>query len=212
MAGRSLDQYADTLLGEDDQLLRGMQEEAKRRNLPMIQVPSDLGRLLALLVRATGARRVLEIGTLFGYSGVVMARALPDGGSLVTLEANPKHAAAAAENFKHAGVADRVRIVEGDARRSLSSLAGEMFDLIFIDADKVSYPAYVEAALEMSHPGTVIVADNVWRDGSVTEPDSDDLRGLGEFNRRIARESRLHSTFVATREGSDAASLSVVLR
>lgn len=210
MADESVDQYANSLFGGEDALLRAMREEAEREGLPAIQVPSELGRILTLLILATGAKRVLEIGTLFGYSAVLIGRALPEDGHLTTLEVNPKHAALASRNLEKAGLSNRVTIREGDAHASLAELRGETFDFVFIDADKDSYPEYLQAALELTVPGSVIIADNVWRHGSVVDPQDGAAEGAARFNRDLAAESRLYSTIISTRDGGDAASVSVV--
>jgi predicted O-methyltransferase YrrM len=210
MDSETLDEYADELFGSEDSVSRRMREEAHEMGIPPIQVPSDLGRLLTLLINITRPRRVLEIGTLFGYSSVLMARALPDGGHITTLEVSSKHAQVARSNFDRAGVADRVTVIEGNALDTLVSLDTEPFDLIFIDADKPGYPNYLDAALRVSRPGTVIVADNVWRDGAVLHPDDDGTAALARFNQNVASHSSLLSAIVATRGCSDAAMVSVV--
>jgi predicted O-methyltransferase YrrM len=146
--------------------------------LPAIDVSPPQGKLLNLLVRMSGARRVLEIGTLGGYSTIWMARALPADGHLVTLEFEPRHAAVAKANIERAGLADRVDIRVGKAIDNLPGIAAEHlgpFDFIFIDADKPSNPQYLEWALKLSRPGTVIVLDNVIRDGAVIESKSGDV-------------------------------------
>ncbi|MGH2441589.1 MAG: O-methyltransferase [Chloroflexota bacterium] len=211
MAETSLGQYADTLFGGEDDMLAAMRRDAQTEDLPSIQVPTELGRLLQLLIRASGVRSVLEIGTLFGYSATIIARALPPDGRLTTLEANPKHAEAARRNLDRAGVSAKVSLLEGPALNSLPGLQGQTFDLVFIDADKPSYPAYLEWALQVTEPGSLIIADNVWRSGSVIEDTQDDAAtGMAEFNRALAGNPRLLSTFVSTRDGEDAASVSVV--
>jgi predicted O-methyltransferase YrrM len=208
----SFSKYADGILGGEDQLLAELRRAAALDGLPSIQVPTDLGRLLTVLVMMLPARRVLEIGTLFGYSAILMARAMPQDGLLTTLEVDPKHAGIARANLEKASVADLVSVVEGPALHTLDGLRGEVFDLIFIDADKDSYPAYLERAIELSRPGTVIVADNVWRGGCVVAPAEGDSSnvGLAEFNKALGNDDRLVSTFIATRDGEDAASISVV--
>ena len=207
----SVDEYANALLGGEDEALTRMRSEAEEAGLPRIQVPPEIGRLLTFLVKLSGARRILEIGTLFGYSTVIMARALPEDGSLVTLEVEPRHAELAAANLARAGLADRARIEAGDARASLAAMSGETFDLVFIDADKVSYPAYLEAGLDLTHKGSVIVADNVWRGGGVTAPSDDNTRGAARFNEMIASDPRLLTVFVSSRGGDDATSVSLVV-
>jgi caffeoyl-CoA O-methyltransferase len=210
MDEQELDTYADSLFGGEDPLLRQMREEAENLGIPPIQVPSDLARLLTVLIGAIQPRKVLEIGTLFGYSSIVMARALPHGATITTLEVSSKHAEAARQNFDRAGVSDRIELRQGTALDTLKALRREQFDFIFIDADKPSYPAYLDAVLDLSHAGTVIVADNVWRNGGVLAPEDDGTQALASFNRKVADDNRLVSTIVSTRDGSDAAMVSLV--
>lgn len=211
MADMSLDEYAETIFGREDPVLAGMRAEAEGQGLPAIQVPADLGRLLGVLVRQAAATRVLEIGTLFGYSGTLIARALPEEGRLVTLEANPKHADLARKNFERAGVSRKVELREGPALQTLESLQGSHFDLVFIDADKENYPAYLDWAVRLTRPGGLIIADNVWRNGAVTDPHDTAADAMAAFNRALGANPHLISTFIATRGGRDAASLSVVI-
>jgi predicted O-methyltransferase YrrM len=167
--------------------------------LPGIDVSATQGRFLALLVRITGAARVLEIGTLGGYSTLWMAGALPEGGRIVTLEAEPLHARVARENIAQAGFAGRVEVIEGRAVDSLARLEGP-FDLIFVDADKPSNPDYLRAALRLSRKGTVILLDNVVRGGGVVDGDSRDPSIIGTraaFD-LIAREPRLTAAAIQT--------------
>jgi predicted O-methyltransferase YrrM len=207
----SVDEYANALLGTEDSTLSRMRAEAEAAGLPRIQVPPEMGRLLTFLVKVSRAQRILEIGTLFGYSTVILARALPEGGKLVSLEVDPRHAGIARENLQSAGLADRATIVEGSAHDTLAGLHGETFDLVFIDADKGSYPAYLEASLRLTRPGSIIVADNVWRGGGVTEPSDENTTGAARFNDALAANPRLLSLFVASRGGQDAATVSLVL-
>jgi predicted O-methyltransferase YrrM len=208
----SFTEYSETIFGGEDELLAEMRRAATEEGLPTIQVPTDLGRLLAVLVTLLPAKRILEIGTLFGYSAILMARAMPPGGSLTTLEVDPKHAQIARTNLERAEVADRVSIVQGPALQTLDTFRGEVFDLVFIDADKDSYPDYLQRAIELTRPGSVIVADNVWRAGRVVAPQSDDAgtTALAQFNRMLGADHRLVSTFIPTRDGEDGASVSVV--
>jgi predicted O-methyltransferase YrrM len=208
----SMEEYMTTVMGGEDPLLRELRDDASSQGIPDIQVPIELGYLLQTLIQASGTRRVLEMGTLFGYSSILMARALPEGGTITTLEANPKHASVARANFERAHVADRITILEGQALDVLPSLEGQDFDLIFIDADKGAYPAYLDWALRLSHPGTIIVADNVWHRGQVAEPAADDdgSQGLAQFNRALAETENLTTTVVPRLGGYDAASVSVV--
>jgi len=167
--------------------------------LPAIDVSPAHARLLQILASIAGARRILEIGTLGGYSTIHLARALPDGGRLVTLEALPKHAEVARANLDRAGLADRVEIIVGPALDTLPALDGP-FDFVFIDADKESNPAYLEQALRLSRPGTVIVCDNVVRDGRVADlsADSPAVAGTRRFFEQAGAEPRLTATAVQT--------------
>jgi predicted O-methyltransferase YrrM len=139
-----------------------------------------------------------------------MARALPEDGKLVTLEASAKHASLARANFERAGVASKVEVREGEALQVLPALPAEPFDVVFIDADKASYPQYLDWALKLSHPGSLIVADNVWRDGRVVRPGDPDADGAARYNRQIASDPRLLSVIVPRLNPTDAFSLSVV--
>ncbi|WP_127089768.1 O-methyltransferase [Aquabacter cavernae] len=172
------DYIGEAILGPDP-ILDQVLASSEAAGLPAIAVSPAQGRLLALFVQMTGARRILEIGTLGGYSGICMARALPADGQLVTLEFDPAHAAVARSNFELAEVAGRISLKEGAALDTLPKLVagGEgPFDLIFVDADKPNNPNYLEWALKLSRPGTLMVWDNVIRDGAVADGDSTDPR------------------------------------
>ena len=174
------DYIVEKLVGADD--LPSVLAANAAAGLPPIDVSAAQGKFLSLLVRMTGARRILEIGTLGGYSTIWMARALPPGGQLITLEYEPHHARVAAANIAAAGLTDRVTIHIGAAAETLPRIAAETpapFDLIFIDADKPSNPIYLDWALKLSRPGTVIVLDNVVRDGRVIDPGSTDPNVVG---------------------------------
>lgn len=213
MTAGSLASYADDLFNVEDALLRGFREEAFAQGLPPIQVPGELARILQVLIVQSSARTILEVGTLFGYSSIIMARVLPPGGHITSLEVNPKHVALARSNLQAAGVADRVTIVEGPAVRSLTALSGRNFDFVFIDADKSSYPEYLEHALALTHAGSTIVADNVWRGGRVDHPEPSDVDAVGasRYNRMLAENPRLLTALIPTRDGADGAAVSVVL-
>ena len=193
---------ADRLLPPDPVLAATLAANAAA-GLPDIDVSPAQGRMLHLFARMTGARRILEAGTLGGYSTIELARALPDDGRLVTLELEPRHAEVASANLAHAGLADRVEVRVGPAAETLAAMvaAGEgPFDLIFIDADKPSNVTYLHAALAMSRPGTTIIVDNVVREGGVLDVASEDPRILGTralFD-AIAAEPRLTATAVQT--------------
>lgn len=185
--------------------------------LPAINIAPPHGRLLAILARAARAERILEVGTLGGYSTIWLARALPDGGRLITLEISPAHAAVAAENLRAAGVADRVDIRVGAALDSLAALVAEdqpPFDLIFIDADKENNAAYFEYALRLARAGALIFVDNVVREGQVADATSTDARvqGVRRLLDRLATEPRVEATVVQTvgSKGYDGFVLAVV--
>ncbi len=213
-----VDRYFDRLIPSDPALDAALAANRKAE-LPAIDVTPLQGKFLELLVRISGAHRVLEIGTLGGYSTLWLARALPQGGQVVTLELEPRHAKIARANLQNTGILDRVDLRVGRAAGLLRALvAGNAapFDLIFIDADKASYPEYLEWSLKLSRPGTVIVADNVVRDGKVIEPDNPDpnIQGVRRFTDLIASEPRLTSTVLQTvgSKGYDGFALAVVIR
>ncbi|MDE2291581.1 MAG: O-methyltransferase [Elusimicrobia bacterium] len=199
----AVDRYIEGLLLPQDEALEAAQRACAEAGLPAISVSATQGKLLMLLARLCGARRILEVGTLGGYSAIWLARGLAAGGRLVTLEADPKHAEVARANLERAGLADRARVVVGKALDTLPALAGGKdapFDLVFIDADKESYPDYLGWALELSRPGTLIVADNVVRGGKVLDAAGADPRaqGIRRFNSRLASEPRLTATELQT--------------
>ncbi|MGA5593190.1 O-methyltransferase [Streptomyces cellulosae] len=177
------DYFTDQLLGGDpDDALEAALRESDAAGLPPIAVSPLQGKLLQLLARLQGARRVLEIGTLGGYSTIWLGRALPADGRLVTLEYDPRHAEVAVRNIARAGLAEQVEVRVGPALESLPKLADEQpppFDLVFIDADKANNPHYVEWALRLTAAGSLIVLDNVVRGGRVADPDNSDADVLG---------------------------------
>lgn len=209
--------FAEALAPSDAGLLAAL-DASDASDVPAIQVSPTQGKLLEVLARAVGARRILEVGTLAGYSTIWMARALPADGELVTLELDPAYAAVAQANVDRAGCGDRVDIRVGPALDSLASLhaagAGP-FDLAFIDANKDDNPAYVDWAVRMARPGSLIVLDNVVRDGAVVDGSSTDPRVLGvrRATEAMAADSRLTATAVQTvgEKGWDGFALAVVL-
>ncbi len=214
-----VDRYFGDLLAPSDDKLESTLAANKEAGLPSIDVSRLQGKFLELLVRISGARRILEIGTLGGYSTIWMARALPEGGRIVTLEAKQRHAEVARANLENAGVLDRVDLRLARAIDSLPKLEASgagPFDLIFIDADKPSNPEYLAWALKLSRPGTVIVTDNVVREGKVIDPVSDDkdVQGTRRFAELLAAEPRLSATVLQTvgTKGYDGFALAVVLR
>lgn len=201
----SLSQYITHLFTNEDEALQRVWEDSPKKGLPTISVKPEEGRFLQFLVRACGATRALEIGTLGGYSGTWIARGLAPGGRLITLEKEPLHAEVARQHFTATGVADRVEIRVGDAHQALQSLAAEApFHFIFIDAEKPGYPDYLEWALEHTTIGGVIAAHNAFRSGAVANPANTEaltelMRG---FNRRVANEKRLISTIFPAGDGT----------
>ncbi|AOI89167.1 O-methyltransferase [Burkholderia pseudomultivorans] len=212
-----VDAYFSATLVPSDDALDAALAASEAAGLPAINVAPNQGKLLQLLATIRGARRILEVGTLGGYSTIWLARALPPGGRLVTLELNPAHAEVATRNVARAGFAQAVSVVVGSAKESLVRLIADgeaPFDFIFIDADKDNNRAYLDAALKLSRPGTVIVVDNVVRRGRVADSDNrdPDVVGVREGFARIAAEPRLTTTAVQTvgQKGWDGFSISIV--
>ena len=206
----AVDRYInDTLVGSDEVLEAALAANAAAE-LPSIDVTPNQGKLLYLLALVKGARRILEIGTLGGYSTICLARS---GASVTTLEVSPEHAAVAKANIERAGFGRTVEIRLGPALETLTTLQGP-FDLIFIDADKESYPQYLTASLALSRSGTVIIADNVVRDGEVADPDNGDPRvqAVRRYIEMLAGEPRVSSTVIQTvgSKGYDGFAISVV--
>jgi predicted O-methyltransferase YrrM len=199
----AVDRYLTGKLVPPDAALDAALKASDEAGLPAIQVAPNQGKMLQLLARAIGARRILEIGTLGGYSTIWLAHALPPDGKLITLEFAPKHAEVARENIARAGFAGRVEVRVGAAVDTLAQLAAENpapFDFIFIDADKQTYAEYFAWALRLSRRGTLIVADNVVRQGAVTDPGSkdDSVRGVQRFYAAVAAEPRVSATALQT--------------
>ncbi len=199
----SVDQYISGLLVPSDPALDAALESSTAAGLPAINVAPNQGKLLYLLARLQGARSILEVGTLGGYSTIWLARALPPDGKLVTLEADPKHADVARANIARAGLAALVDLRVGRALDTLPQIAREglgPFDLFFIDADKANIPEYFKWALELSRPGSVIIVDNVVRGGAVLDAASVDpnVKGVRRFNELVAAERRVSATAIQT--------------
>ncbi len=190
---------------QDDEALARLQQEALAEGLPPISIGPEQGRFLQLMVRLTQARKVLEIGALGGYSGAWMGRALPEGGRLISLELEEKHAAFARRQWQAMGLDDRMEVRVGPALETLPGLADEApFDLVFIDADKANYPRYLEWALEYSHPGTVILGDNVEMGGRLLDPErqgNPDIQGMRGFLEMLSSHPRLESTVLPYPDG-----------
>jgi len=199
----AVDSYITNHFLEADPVLDAALASSAASGLPAISVSPAQGKLLHLLARVQGARNILEIGTLGGYSTIWLARALPVGGHLISLELDPKHAEVARANVARAGLADRVEIRLGRAVDTLQQLMAEgrgPFDLIFIDADKPGYSDYLKWSLKLARQGTLIIADNVVRKGEVTNPASSDLnvQGIRRFNELLAAEKRVTTTVLQT--------------
>jgi predicted O-methyltransferase YrrM len=199
----AVDDYIVETFDLDDDVLRAAVAAGVAAGMPQIQVSAALGRFLNLQARAIGARRILEIGTLAGYSSIWLARALPADGRLVTLELSEKHAEVARGNLARAGLADVAEVRVGPATESLAALVAEgvaPFDMVFIDADKEGYPDYLEWSIRLGRPGTLIVADNVVRGGAIIEADHADSRvqGIRTFIGMLARDPRLDATIMQT--------------
>lgn len=198
-----VDQYITERLIPQDSVLEEVLSANQQAGLPPYDVSPSQGKFLNLLVQMKGARRILEIGTLGGYSTIWMARALPLGGQLVTLELDPFHAQVAKANLSLAQLDGLVELRVGDALEQLSQMKEEgvePFDFIFIDADKPNNPNYLQWALHFSHPGTVIIGDNVIREGEVINENSEDPRvvGVREFYDLLAEEPRITATAIQT--------------
>jgi len=199
----AVDDYITSRLLPADPVLAATLAASEAAGLPPIAVSAAQGQMLHLFAQMVGARRILEIGTLGGFSTIFLARALPADGRLVTLEAVPLHAEVAAANFAHAGLAERIDLRVGPALENLPKLEAEgagPFDLVFIDADKPSNPDYLAWALRLSRPGTLIICDNVVRNGAVIEADSADasVQGVRRFFDAVAADARLTATAVQT--------------
>jgi predicted O-methyltransferase YrrM len=198
----SVDAFLGDLLALDDEALTAARRASDEGGLPSIAVSPAQGKFLGVLARAIGARRILEIGTLGGYSTIWLARALAPGGRLVTLEYSAKHADVARANLARAGLADVVDVRVGRALDTLPALAAEApepFDLVFVDADKAPYAQYLDWALRLTRPGALVVGDNVVRRGRVVEPGEDaDARGVRTFLEAMAADARIDGSVLQT--------------
>ncbi len=200
---KAVDGYITEMLIPKDHVLDAAISDSVAAGLPQINVTPTQGRFLHLLARVQGARRILEIGTLGGYSSIWLGRALPEDGKLITLESEPKHADVARKNIARAGLSGSVQVRLGRALDTLPQLQAEgrgPFDLFFIDADKQNIPEYFTWALKLSRPGSLIIVDNVIREGAVIESRSTDLsvRGVRRFNELLAIETRVVATELQT--------------
>jgi predicted O-methyltransferase YrrM len=213
----AVDHYISEALVPSDPVLDASLAASDTAGLPSIQVAANQGKFLALLATIRGAKNILELGTLGGYSTIWLARTLPAGGRLITLEAEPKHAEVARANIARAGLADVVQVRLGAALDTLPLLEREgagPFDFVFIDADKANTPHYFDWSLKLTRPGSVIVVDNVVRKGNVIDPTSTDasVQGVRRFNEKLAKSKRVSATTVQTvgSKGYDGFTLALV--
>jgi len=213
----AVDNYINGLFVPADDALDAALKASSEAGLPNIQVAPNQGKLISILAQSIGAKSILEIGTLGGYSTIWLARALPADGKLISLEIDPKHAEVARANVARAGLASKVDIRLGKGIDSLPKIAaeGHVFDFVFIDADKPSNADYFEWALKLTHKGSLIITDNVVRGGGVADPNSsdDNVKGVHRFNKRIAPETRVITTEVQTvgGKGYDGFAISLVV-
>lgn len=198
----ALSAYVRELFAPEDGVLRSIRERHERDDLPDIFISPEEAGIIQVLLRMIGARRVLEVGTLGGYSGVWIARALPEDGTLVTIERRPERAVTARDAFREAGVQHRVTIVEGEARATMRALTPG-FDAVFLDADKAPLPEYFTEALRVTRLGGLLLCDNTLCKGRVVNPlDRDaDVEGIREYNRLAARDARVRSALIPVRDG-----------
>ncbi|HCO22953.1 MAG: methyltransferase [Gimesia sp.] len=212
-----VDDYFTGLFAQEDDILKTVLRNSAVEGLPPYQVSPCQGKFLQLLIEIQNSKRVLEIGTLGGYSTIWMSRALGVNGLIVTIEAVEKHAAVAAQNFELARQSNKISLIHDDAKNALQRMindGNEPFDLIFIDADKPSNPVYLDLALQLSRPGTIIVGDNVVREGEVTNQNSSDdkVRGVRKYCQGLSENLLLNSTAIQTvgSKGYDGFTLTVV--
>ena len=202
-----VDDYVGGLFAPPDPALENALRRSREAGLPEINISATEGKLLRMLAEMVGARRILEIGTLGGYSAIHFARALPEDGALISLELDERHAAVARENVAEAGLESKIEVRVGDARELLAGMVenGEgPFDVVFIDADKGGYPEYLDWALRLSRPGALILGDNAIRGGGVLDAGDESSRAMREFNEKLARDERLSAIVVPLiREGID---------
>jgi predicted O-methyltransferase YrrM len=200
-----VEHYLSSLNRSADSVLKAIARAGEERNLPLVD--AEVGALLRTLAMAAGATRILEIGTAIGYSGIWLAGALPDGGSLLTMEMNADRAREARDNFERAGLADRVNVIVGDAQRMLSKVAGP-FDVIFQDGDKQLYSPLLDRLVTLLRPGGLLITDNVLWDGEVVpgfvarpQRDPGDTRAIAEYNERLTTHPQLITSIVPMRDG-----------
>lgn len=194
--------YVNELFTREDETLRHVRQQTTAHGIPLISLEPNEAKLLQMLVRLCGAERVVEVGTLAGYSGICIARALPAHGKLFTIEVSSVHAELARAHFEYAGLADKVTVLQGAAMELLPKLASEApFDLMFIDADKASYHSYLEWAADNLRVGGAVVADNVFWQGYIFDPKTEDDHGVVSFNQALAQHPLFDSTIIEVGDG-----------
>ena len=198
-----VDEYINRLVTREDEALMAVEKSIRDENMPQISVSPSQGKFLQVLAKLVNAKKILEMGTLAGYSTIWMARALPKGGKLITLEFDPHHAAVAKKNIERAGVSALTEIRIGKALDLLPKIKAEglgPFDMIFIDADKPPYLEYFEWAIQLSRPGTLIIADNVIREGKILDAKTDDpmVIGVDRLNRSLENDHRVTASIIQT--------------
>lgn len=197
----SVDRYISSLLAIEDEYLLEVHKSIEEAGMPQISVSANQGKFLYIMALIKNANRILEVGTLGGYSTLWMAKALPDNGNLVTIELNPIYAEVAQKNFNNAGLSDKIEILIGNARDRLNELISsdtKPFDMIFIDADKPPYADYFQLALQLSKPGSLIIADNVIREGKVIDENSPDekVHGVRKLNKMLSDSIEIEATIL----------------
>jgi predicted O-methyltransferase YrrM len=198
-----VDEYISNLTGAEDDILKATIQSLEEANIPQISISANQGKFLQIMAKLVRAKRILELGTLGGYSTIWMARALPEGGKLISLEFEPKHAVVAQKNIDAAGVGDKVEISIGTGIDLMNKMIEEQepsFDMIFIDADKPPYAEYFQLALKLSHSGTLIIADNVIRGGRILNAEHEDeaAKGVHRFNTTIGKTKGITATIIQT--------------
>lgn len=197
--------YIQSLFAQEDEVLASVNDSLQKNGMPLISIPPEVGKFLYLLVKISGAKRILEIGTLGGYSTIWLARALPDGGAITTIEYKQEHVTVAKKNLQRANLIEKVTILTGDAKEVMDQLIQqkESFDFFFIDADKLNYPDYVEKAIVLANPGAVITADNLFLRGRVLDQSeqADSPRRIRQTNEILAKDPRLESLLLPIGDG-----------
>ncbi len=197
-----LNQYVNDLFVREDEVLRFVRQQTAAHGLPLINLQPHEGKMIQLLVMLVGAERAVEVGTLAGYSGIWIARGLPAHGKLLTIEHSSKHAKLAQSHFERAGLSDKVTVHQGDGRQILRKLQADApFDLMFIDADKVNYPHYLDWAVDNLRIGGVVLAHNAFWGGNIFAPDTADGRGVVQFNQTLADHPRFDSSIIEVGDG-----------